>query len=321
VPRYYRKIIKIRAEDSPNVRMAMAKIKLGLKPERCNEIPGVLTYDEYVQRRTTWDPVRQSIGLDAEFWEGAETLLYPPDWLNKAERLHDTICTWKRHAKGIGVDPAEGGANTAMAAVDEYGLMELVSRRTPDTNAIPNEILAFMIKHGVPPERVRIDRGGGGKIHANILRERGYNVQTVAFGEPVTNEEKLNRRRRKKSHDEAIVEKEERYHFKNRRAEMYGTLRVFLDPSLKRYVGNKDEFTGFALPAEYIELRRQLSLIPLSYDQEGRLYLLPKYKRSPNSTERTLTEIIGCSPDEADALVLAIHAMQHLTRRIKITAF
>jgi hypothetical protein len=137
----------------------------------------------------------------------------------------------------------------------------------------------------------------------------------------VTNEEKLNRRRRKKSHDEAIIEKEERYHFKNRRAEMYGTLRVFLDPSLKRYVGNKDEFTGFGLPAEYIELRRQLSLIPLSYDQEGRLYLLPKYKRSPNSTERTLTEIIGCSPDEADALVLAIHAMQHLTRRIKITAF
>jgi hypothetical protein len=44
-------------------------------------------------------------------------------------------------------------------------------------------------------------------------------------------------------------------------------------------------------------------------DQEGRLRMLPKSKRDPSSKEKTLTEIIGRSPDDADSLVLACHAL------------
>jgi hypothetical protein len=90
---------------------------------------------------------------------------------------------------------------------------------------------------------------------------------------------------------------------------MYGDLRNLLDPSRPQ---------GFALPAEYAELRRQLAPIPLTYDGEGRLELLPKNRRHGEEPTRrkTLTELIGCSPDEADALVLAVHAMLHQSRRV-----
>ena len=93
---------------------------------------------------------------------------------------------------------------------------------------------------------------------------------------------------------------ETRYAYKNRRAEMYGELRVLLDPS---------RGTGFGLPSEYAELHRQLAPLPLLYDPEGRLYLPPKDKRSSTSTELTIKEILGCSPDEADSLVLAVYGM------------
>jgi hypothetical protein len=52
----------------------------------------------------------------------------------------------------------------------------------------------------------------------------------------------------------------------------------------------------------------------------GGCILPPKTKRNPKSTIKTLTEIIGHSPDEADALVLAIHAMSTETKRKKAGA-
>ena len=85
--RYYRKIIKIRAEDSPNVRLALEQQRLGIIPTNEILVPGVLTWTECCKRRATWDAIRQCIGLDAEFYEGAELLLFPPEWLNRAEQL------------------------------------------------------------------------------------------------------------------------------------------------------------------------------------------------------------------------------------------
>jgi hypothetical protein len=95
--------------------------------------------------------------------------------------------------------------------------------------------------------------------------------------------------------------REDRYAYKNRRAEMYHALRLLLDPANER---------GFGLPAGYAGLMQELAPIPLTYDAEGRVYLLPKNKKRPDSTEPTLTELIGHSPDHADALCLAVHAMQ-----------
>lgn len=315
--RYYRKVIQIKAEDSPNVKYGLIQRAKGITPTGDVLIPGVLPWRDYVKRRSTWDKVLQCIGLDAEFWEGADTLLYPPDWLNRAEAIARLLEGRPRKARAIGIDPAEGGDKTAMAAVDEWGLIELVSKKTPDTSIITGEALAFMRKHGVDATNVGFDRGGGGKEHADRLRAQGYHVRTVAFGESIVMEPKRGLRtfvERKDSY-------EERYAYKNRRAEMYGSLRSLLDPGRELDPTlEKNDPRGFGLPARYNELRRQLAPIPLLYDGEGRMVMPPKNKKDANDERVTLSDIIGCSPDEADALVLAIHCMLYKAPKQKAGA-
>lgn len=302
--RYYRKIIKIKAEDSPNVRLALAEIKNGKEPSGKILVPGVLPYHEYIKRRATWDEIQQCVSLDADWYAGASLFLFPPAWLDKAERYAVELKGRARKAKAIGVDPAEGGDSTAMAAVDEFGLIELVSRKTPDTSVVTGELLAFMRKHGVEPEMVFFDAGGGGKQHVDRLRSQGYNVKAIAFGGAATPERKrgLTTLEQHKKHDET------KYVYRNRRAEMFGLLSLRLDPAVSR----------FAISDEHVELRRQLSPIPKDYDEEGRLFLPPKNKRDPNSNKKTLVELIGCSPDEADALVLANFGMEDRSRRVVV---
>lgn len=292
--RYYRRVIRIRAADSPNVKAGRPVI------------PGVLTLEEYEKRRATWDEVRQAIGLDAEFYEGAQVLLYPPAWLDRAERLADLLRAErvKRQPKAIGCDPGEGAASTAWAAVDDWGLVELLSKKTADTSVIVAETIAFGRRHGVPPDRWVFDRGGGGKQHADRLRAGvghppvRYPVRTVAFGESLAPEPQ----RHRAFFSERVELREERYTYVNRRAQMAHALRLLLDPA--------ENEKGFALPREYTELRRQLAPMPLLYDGEGRIRMLSKAKRSENSTEKTLVDLLGASPDEFDAVMLAVHGMQ-----------
>ena len=292
----YRNVIKIKAEDSPNVRLAVAQERAGNPITGEMLVPGVMDHATYTKRRTTWDSVRQCIGLDAEFYEGAEVLLYPPDWLNRAEGIAANLEGRSRIAKAIGVDPAEGGDNTCWAVVDERGLIDLISKKTPDTTVITGETIALMQQYRVPAQSVLLDAGGGGKQHADRLRSQGHPVRTVAFGESAT----PSPARRLKTLDERALEREDRYVYKNRRAEMYGILRDLLNPVNE---------PGFGLPAKYTALRHQLGPIPLVYDGEGRLELPSKTKPNPTSTKVTLTELIGHSPDEADALVLATYGM------------
>lgn len=298
---YHRKVIQITAEDSPNVKYALLQRSLGISPDNEIVCPGVLTYEEYKVRRKLWDQIRQCISLDARFYKGSELLLYPPHWLVNARELDRGLLGKKRIALAIGIDPAEGGDKTAMSAVDEYGLIELVSQKTPDTSDITDLAIAFMKRHNVHPERVYFDRGGGGKQHADRLRKMGYDVNTVAFGESVM----MDPKRGLRLIEERIGNREERYSYFNRRAKMYGELSELLDPS----------YGGFALPEEYSELFQQMAPIPKTY-REGRLYILPKSKKDAGSKEKTLTELIGHSPDELDSLVIALHAMNHSELRI-----
>jgi hypothetical protein len=300
-PGYYRKIIKIKGEDSPNVRFAHSEILKGIQPTNTLIVPGVLSYAEYAKRRATWDPVRQTVGLDADFYEGADALLFPPQWLNRAERIAYELGNQSgklRKAKAIGVDTAEGGDSTVMTAVDELGVIAQRSKKTPDTSVITGEVLAFMREFDCLPENVLFDAGGGGKEHADRLRSQGFNVRAIAFGESATPP----LRRGMTPLDTRIKQDETRYVYKNRRAEMYGLVRLLLEPI--------EGEPGWGIPAEYRELRRQLSPIPLMYDGEGRLELPPKNKRDPKSTKMTMTQLVGCSPDEADSLVLAVFGMQ-----------
>ncbi len=317
----FRNVIHIRGKESPNVKLGMAEKKAGKPISYKDLIPGILTYSDYMLRRKIWDPMRQSIGLDAMFYEGSEIKMFPKDWLDRAEELHKKLVedeeTENRKAKGIGVDPAEGGDSTVWAAVDDYGLIELVSLKTPDTSIIPKFTLEFMKKHGLNPEdnedcqKVLFDRGGGGKQHADVLRSN-YNhpVRTVGFAESPTEDPSYIR----KQVSDRREDRETKYAYKNRRAEIYGQWRRRFDPSVYG--------TRFSLlpgndrgECPYRKLREQLEAIPLMMDNEGRLILPPKGKpmaarHGKESKIVTLVDLIGYSPDEADATGLAVHAME-----------
>ncbi len=297
---YHRKVIKIRAEDSPNVRLGLAQEKKEKEPSDEILIPGVISHSEYTQRREMWDEVRQCIGLDGEFYEGASVLMFPPEWLNRAERIAEKLEGKRRYAKTIGVDPAQGGDDTCWSVVDELGLIEQIAISTPDTSVITGNTIALMKRYDVKAENVLFDAGGGGKEHADRMRRQGYQVRTVAFGGGVTPPIQ----RGVKVFEKRELEQEDRYIYKNRRAEMYGILRNLLDPG----GGSEDHSrisSGFGIPAQNSDLRRQLSPIPLIYDAEGRMELLPKNKPNAQSKKLTLHELIGRSPDHADSLVLA----------------
>lgn len=309
---YFRKVIRIRAEDSPNVRLALAQMRNGKTPTHEILCPGVLTYAEYAKRRKMWDKIRQTIGLDALFYEGAEVRLYPPDWLARANSRAVYLRTIPRKAKAMGVDPAEGGDKTSWTIGDELGVIEQISKQTPNTAMVPNETIALMTKYGIEPDNVLFDRGGGGYEHSCELAARGYPVRTIGFGESPS----LDPRRGLHQVETRIEMKEEAYAYKNRRAEMFGDVRFkLLDPSI-----NPD---SYGIPAECTELMRQLEPLPLWYDEEGRMYLPPKKRKTgdkDNNRSRviTLDDLLGCSPDEADSFVLMVHALLHKKKRVRV---
>lgn len=314
--RYWRKVIKVSAEDSPNVRYARAEIAAGKKPSDSIIVPGVKPWHEYVKDMRLLDEVEKCVSLGGEFYRGAEILLYPRDWLERAYGISSKT-PYKRQALAIGIDPAEGGDRTAMAAVDDWGLIELVSKKTPDTTAIVDEAKAFIVKHQCAAECVAFDRGGGGKEHADRLRQEGFGVTTIAFGESIQ-ADVTRQRLVYRPFKERLDNREDRYAYVNRRAEMYGELSRLLDPSLNSL--------GFALippinGEQYTRLRQQMAVIPKVWDQEGRMRL-PSKHRKPGQVgdkgERTLTELIGHSPDELDALVLACHRMLNPARLASI---
>lgn len=308
--RYWRKIIKVAATDSPNVRLGLMERAAGLEPSNDILVPGVISFNEYEKRLATWDAIRICVSIHGEFYEGKEVKMFPPLWVNRAVTIARQLrlANIPRKARAIGCDPGEGSEDTAWAVVDELGLIELIAKPTPDTSTIPNETLALMRKYKVPAEYVGFDRGGGGKQHADRMRSQGQRVRTVAFGEPMLAPIKYSTTQVK----DRLSHREEAYSYVNRRAEMYGHLRNLIDPSLTP--------NGFGIPSEYVELRRQLMLMPLKYDEEGRLFMLPKTRKNPDMRGKglpTLNEIIGHSPNEADALVVAVHVLTHAPLQAK----
>jgi hypothetical protein len=357
---YYRRVIRITADDSPNVRDPQANY------------PGLLTVEELRHRRLTWDKVRQCVGLDAQFYKGAALLLWPQEWLNRchSKDFRDRCLGWP--AEAIGVDPGEGVANTSLCAVNRFGIKELLSARTPDTASIPGEVLAFMKKHGVPPEKVAFDRGGGGKQHADRMKAMGYKVSTVAFGGHPELEMKRGLHMlesRKQVHDE-------QYQYLNMRAQMYHEASLCCDPSgwvngfptvmetvegltnrelvedaisgLARGIQQAPGETveewrirrarlegqkvianvGFYIPPPddepYVRLRQQLAVMPRLTDQEGRFWMYPKDVKDKTDPTRantpTLVKLIGHSPDEADSFVVGVHRMIHKAFRARAGA-
>jgi hypothetical protein len=87
---------------------------------------------------------------------------------------------------------------------------------------------------------------------------------------------------------------------------MYGQLRDLINPC-------RDD--AFILPPTYQALRQELAVLPLMYDSEGRMYLPPKDDARAKATGQvSIRQLLGRSPDRADSLVLAVHALKSKRR-------
>lgn len=304
-------MIHVRAEDSPNVRYALAQIAKGIEPTDEVLVPGILTWGEYKFRRATWDKVRQCIGLDGRFYEGAEVLLYPPEWLTRAGEVSRGLVGRPRKVEAIGVDTGEGGDLTTMVAVDRLGIVDATGKKTPDTAVITGDAIAFMRKHNVKPDHVMFDAGGGGKQHADRLRDQGYPVRVMRFGAPPS----LDPKRGLTLIEERKEMSEMRYVYKDMRTEMFHLLSQQVDPA--------ENPQGFGIPVELQTLREELAPIPKLVDDEGRFWLPSKGTVTDDMKKRnipTLRDIIGHSPDWADAAVMAVWRMLHAPMKAKAGA-
>lgn len=311
--RYYRKVMRITCEDSPNVRRgrflkrkypkkSWAEIEqLVQKPKgKWSPIPGLISIEEVEKRRKLMPKILQTISLDAEFYEGAENLLYPPDWMAKAGRIAKDLKGRRRTAQTMGVDCAEGGDNTSWTIVDKFGVIYQKSIKTEDTADIPGITAALIREYNLEPGNVLFDAGGGGKQIVQAMRRQDSkwnDVRIVPFGGAASDPSQFKRMRTSLQKEQAA---ETRFIYVNRRAEMYGLLRELMHPEYSEH--------GFGIPEEYDRLWWQLSQMPYLLTDEGRMYLPPKNKK-PNSNVETIKEIVGCSPDEADSLVLAVYGL------------
>lgn len=312
--RYLRRVIKIAAIDSPNVALALRQQAAGLPITREEVIPGLLTWDEYQERLRTWNEMEKCIGLGADFYEGREIRLFTDDWLNRCAELavglqRESQITIGGGRNYLGLDPAEGGDNTSWAVVNSRrGLTELIAKKTPDTAVIPDETIGLMHTHRVEPGDCGVDLGGGGREHVDTMRRRGYNVRGVAFRMPPESD----LQRGMKSFGRKVDIKEERYACRNLRAQLYYDLAGDAEFPMPSHLLNRNRPNGTH------SLRFQLSKFPRLLDDDGRYWLPSKGNLTEEMKEKnikTLIQIIGCSPDEADAVVVAYHMMRHPKQR------
>jgi len=299
--RYYRKVIQIQAKDSPNVALGLLQQERGETPTGEVLIPGLLTWDEYVKRRKLWSREDQLVSLDAEFDETGSVKLFPLEDRMRSVQLAEKYQkeNLPRRALALGVDSAEGGDDSVWTVIDHLGVIHQEWYRTDNTNDIPGITIGLIREYRILPENVVFDRGGGGKEHADRLRAAGYDVRTIGFGESATDSNRDRKTSSIRDVQERVEKSEIRYSYKNRRAEIYGLMsQMITSPK------------GFAIPARYTDLLKQLAGIPKKRDDEGRMWLPPKDKPNRDYKGETLKMILGRSPDHADSLGCAIFGMK-----------
>ncbi len=291
-PGLLRRVIHIDGLDSPNVQAGLRLRARGSRGSPPILIPGLLSHGEWLKRGQEWDEVQRTTRLRGRFYRGQQAMMFPPDWIDAAKAREKELKASgkKRRARGMGIDVAMGGRDlTVWTIVDEFGIIAQYVLDTPDTTEIPKRTIALMNEYKLPPSCVAMDLGGGGKQLVDRLKEMGHEIRGIHFGESAGSdiEDETERNTARKS-------------FTNKRAEMYGHLRSRLNSQIAE--------TPFSLPCDDQLLIEELEVLPLQYDTEGRLKLLPKEKKPDDKTAVCLRDLLRRSPDRADALVLATWA-------------
>ncbi len=325
--KFHHKVVRIRAEDSPNVKLALEQIKQGREPTNEVVVPGVMMWENgtkgYRYRRQNWDEIQQCVGLDGEFYQGKGLYLITKEMIEDAiayaaSRPPPAFPRW------LGIDTAEGGDDTSWVLIDRHGVLQLTSLKTRDTNVVFGKTLAMIQEHQIAGENVLFDRGGGGTWVADRLRAMEYKVRTVDFG---TIKHEPQRHMRQFTQKTKLFD--EKGGFDKRRSELYWSIHELLhvplttsdDPDTAKSLAHVPQkiLSGrqrFALPMPMCEeLARQLRVVPLKYDELGRFKLIPKQNPNDPDDPDTFRYLLGRSPDQADAFGLSVWGMTNKPAR------
>lgn len=309
------KVIHISAEQSPNVRLGLREKALGLEPSFTQVIPGCMSYKAYLYRRANWSEDRQTVGLDAQWYEGDLIKLFPPDWIQMcveyAAYLSETIGR-RTLGTSMGCDPGEGGDPTCWTIFDKYGIIDQVEKKTPNTTDVYQDSITLGEQFSIPSEYWGFDAGGGGKQAVDTLTLKGYRPSAIRFGSAPLPFPRVGKG---KPVDVKAI-------YKNRRAQLYGDFRAAMDPNAAsvetevvsaRQVRNIKAKTDYehppvlAIPGHLTNLLEQMKPIPLSRDAEGVLFLIPKSKPTATYKGPTLKKLCKRSPDNLDSATLGLH--------------
>ena len=322
-PGLHRKVIHLSGHNSPNVKAAKKFIERGGVGRPPTMIRGVLSWEEYLIRQQ-WPARRKRIRLDGLFVEDEGAMLFPQTALDLAKKVHakvtaaaglritiqvrgqpKEVLVVRRGPKAMGIDCGEGGDLTVWSVVDRFGLFKVVAKRTPNTAQIAGMTVRLMKEHKIDPRFVVFDAGGGGKQHADLLRDRGYDgILDVAFG--------------------AAPDREFVREYRNMRAQLYGLLaqrleetRVALQLIDKDPLDWQRSWCHWGIPEEENLLLEDLSVLPKNRDSEGRLLLPPKdsakaKERHSGEDVETIRGMLGRSPDHGDSFALGHYGFWRL---------
>jgi hypothetical protein len=283
-------------------------------PEPPPIIDGLMSYRYMQVNSVVWDEETIARRLHGEFFEGAQSMLVPFDWLDlamDAKRWRELLRR-DRRAEAMGIDVAFGGADkTCWTVIDRHGIIEQII--TDEGNAVKTaeRTMALIRKHDLTPSRVAMDAGAGGGAVCNFIHKGIVNpatgrmesapIKVVSFGERPGADDSGKGKGKRKLRPWSEIDPAKAYF--NRRAEMYGGLRDVLNPV------QPEGSEPFMFGPDAWELRKELAPIPLMHDDEGRMVLPPK--DSDKRGVASVRKLIGHSPDRSDSLVLALHALRH----------
>lgn len=326
---HHRRCIEITAKDSDNVALALWEVEQGLPVSHTTVVPGQLTWAEYQHRLATFTKQQITESLLARWYDGPEERLVPDEWLQFANGVAKSLSPRRTGRRWLGVDPGEGGDDSAWCVIDGSGVLALVSLKTPDTNAVYGRTCQMAREWSLSWEDVVFDYGGGGKEHVDRLRASGFMARGVRFG-AIKREVK----RAMTLYQERKEIEEETAGYVNRRSEMAYEVRMLLerpapltDPAQIEAVARSGakkvpEKPPFALPLPMCdELCRQLRAVPLMWDEQGRFRLIPKNPPAARPDDpNCFRNRIGRSPDQFDAFCLAVWGMNHQPTRTEAGA-
>jgi hypothetical protein len=305
--RLLRWVRRIDPEESPNLIRSREMDRDGMQGEYPLVVPGLLSRQEFDEWEATWDEPRKRVRLYGKLPSEEEMKLFPPAWLELARQLGGKLSDQiERHEEwrgdepyALGIDVAYGGGDlTAWVVLGRFGVRYVYAQSTPNTARISGHTIKLIQRYHIRSWAVAFDSGGGGKQIADMLRSMDDMdfgaIVDVSFGARALDHKK--------------------YH--NRRTELYGELRIALEPTDERRALLAlavecwpDDVNCLALPPDEAKLIEDLAVLPYEWDSEGKQRLPPKdhARRDLSSqTERSVRDRLkGRSPDRGDALVLA----------------